>query len=355
MLESRWGRRLGPGIAAVAGILVIATASVGTATAGERPPPDCAAATAAPRATGSAWFRLDPTLVDGRRTGQRLTAGQGRGRAWSLALDAESFAASPRDGLVVVGSDDGARSTLSVVDLGRGCRVWVGSVTDVVRSAVLAADGRTIFEHRVARADRRDLGIWRHAPGADAVRVLPPPDVDAAFGRTWLTELRWNGRRLIVASCGETACRFRELDPMSGAVRSVSDPSLGSLVGASGDALVVRGACRGLPCPVLRADLATGRLTALGDAVGTAVVAAAADGTPIVAMAALDGHDLTTVTLDGAPVAGLVADPAVPLLPSSPEVAVELPAGWIPVAGPSGPLARRVDAAVSRPLDEVRP
>ena len=355
MLESRWGRRLGPGVAAVAGILVIATASVGAATAGQRPPPDCASTGGARSVPGSAWFRLEPTLANGRRTGQRLDLGQGRDRAWSIALDVESFATGPRDGLVVVGTDDGSRSTLAIVDTGRGCRAAVGSSVDVVRSAVLAADDRTLFEHRVARADRRDLGIWRRSPDGEAVRVLPPPEPDASFGRTWLTELAWSGRRLVVASCGEVACRFRELDPLSRAVRSISDPSLGALVGVAGDAVIARGACRGLPCPVLRADLSSGAVITLGDAVGAAVIAADVDGARLVVMASVDGHDLTTVTPDGVPVAVRAADPSTPLAPSTPELGVELPAGWLALLGPGGPLARRSDDATPRPLDEVRP
>ena len=353
MSESRWERRFGPGIAALIGILVIATATV--AAAGEWPPPDCEAMGPARPVAGSAWFRLEPTLVDGARAGQRLTVGQGRGRRWALALDAESFATGPRAGLVVVGTDDGEHSTLSVIDASRGCRSALASTTDVVRSAVLAADGRTLFEHRVARTDRRDEGIWRRAADGVVDRVLPPPEDDPAFGRTWLTELHWSGRRLIVATCGQVACRFRELDPMSGAIRSFSDPSLGSLVGASGDDLIVRGACRGLPCPVRRVDLASGTVATLAASIGAAVLAVDRDGRTVVAMAPLDGDEMTVMRPDGTDLTAIDADPATPLAAPAGDLGIELPPGWVPVLGPDGPLAGRLDADLLRRLDEVRP
>ena len=100
---------------------------------------------------------------------------------------------------------------------------------------------------------------------------MPP---DPAFGRTWLTELRWadDGRRLVVSSCAEVACRFRVLDPTIGAVETVADPQLGSLVGMVDDALVVRGACRGLPCPVMRIDLGRDGVTVLDHTAGGATI-----------------------------------------------------------------------------------
>ena len=352
MLESRWVRRLGPGIAAVAGILVIASTSLAASAAGDRPPPECAATVARPGSTGSAWWRLEPILEGGRRVGQRLEAGRGRGRAGVMALAAESFASGPRDGRIVVGSDDEASSRLWIIDTGRGCRQAVATERDVVRSAVLAADGSTLFEHRVDRHDRRDLGIWRRSALGSPTRVLPPPAGDPRFGRTWWTELRWSDRRLVVASCGEVACRFSEVDPLSGAVRSITDPSLGSLVGVAGDALVVRGACRGLPCPVLRADLSTGTVTTLANEAGAAVAAQDGSGRPVVVLAGLDGDGLRSIGFDGRP---MTIDPtAVPLAVTG-ELAVDLPPGWIPVLGDPDPLARPLDSATPRRLDEVRP
>ena len=353
MLESRWGRRLGPGIAASAALLIIASTTLAAATVGARLSRDCASLPPGRPLGASPWFRLDPTLDGGRRTGQHLQVGRGRDRVLALDLAAESFATGPRAGWVVVGSDDGVRSTLSLVDARRGCRTRVAETTDVVRSAVLGDDGRTLFEHRVSRVDRRDLGIWRRTASGPARRILPPVDPDPAFGRTWLTELHWNGRRLVVASCGEVACRFREVDPLNGAVRSMSDPALGSFVAVAGDALVVRGSCRGLPCPVLRADLSSGIVTSLADVAGVAVAAADATDAVVVVMASVDGHDMHAVDVDGRPVP---IDPVgAPLMPLMPELGIELPAGWIPLIEPSGPTARRFDPGTSRQLDEVRP
>jgi hypothetical protein len=294
-------------------------------------------------------------LTDGRRTGQRLTVEHGRSGGLALTLDAESFATGPRLGRLVVGTDDGRRSTLSIVDAARGCRSVIATSDDVVRSATLAGDGRTLYEHRVRRSDRRDLGIWRRSPDGAATPVLPAPDADPAFGRTWLTTLHWSGRRLVVESCGEVACRFRELDPVSGAVRSISDPALGSLVGVAGDALVTRGACRGLPCPVVRADLASGTVTTLVTAAGPSVMALDDDAEPVVAVNAVGAHDLRLLRLDGASVPIGDLDAALRLAWPSPDFGVELPPGWIPLLGPDGPLARRLDAATTRRLDEVRP
>ena len=110
MLEARWGRRLGPGVAALAGILAVATTTIGAPTVEGRPPPDCAGhAPPEARSLGSPWFRLEPLLVDGARSGQRLEIGHGRGRSWAMALGSESFATGPRRGRVVVGRDDGRR------------------------------------------------------------------------------------------------------------------------------------------------------------------------------------------------------------------------------------------------------
>jgi hypothetical protein len=211
------------------------------------------------------------------------------------------------------------------------------------------------MEHRVARVDRRDLGVWMRIDGGEAGLALPRPDPDPGFGRTWLTELRWSGRRLIVVSCGEVACRFRELDPWSGAVRSLADPSLGSFVGAAGDTLVVRGACRGLPCPVLGADLATGSVRTLVHDAGPAIVADDALGEPVVVTASPDGLDLRAVRLDGAAIEIPPSDPDAALAGAMPELGVELPPGWIPLLGSGEPLARRFDTPTSRRLDEVRP
>ncbi|MGK2852321.1 MAG: hypothetical protein ACSLFN_15630, partial [Candidatus Limnocylindrales bacterium] len=249
MLESRWGRRLGPGIAALAGVLAIASTTFGAPTAEVGTLPACRdGAQPAPATGATAWYRLDPVLIAGARQGQRLELGRIGGSAWTVALDSESFASAPAGGRVVFGTDDGRRSTVSVADVERGCSTLVSTSSAVIRQAVLAPDGATLYEHRVRRADRADLGVWRRTPGGDdATHVLGPIAADAAFGRTWITDLTWSldGRSLAITSCGEVACRIRVLDAGTGRSRMVADHRLGALVGLADDRLIVRGACRG--------------------------------------------------------------------------------------------------------------
>src|SRR5262245_29098943 len=196
MLESRWGRRAGPGIAALGALLAIATTTLGAPTVEGRPPPPCDATTpaAADTLSSPAWYRLDPVLADGALVGQRLEIGRTDGPTWAMALDPESFATAPAGGRVVVGTDDGRRSTVSLVDTARGCLQSVVTTPDaVIRRAILEPDGRAIVEHRIRRTDRTDLGIWRRPLSGDApTRILAPIEPDPAFGRTWSTDLVWS-------------------------------------------------------------------------------------------------------------------------------------------------------------------
>ena len=68
------------------------------------------------------WFRLDPVLDgSGSLAAQRLVVGSGTGSADGLALDREAFAAGPFDGAVLVGTDDGTSSRMSLLDVGTRC------------------------------------------------------------------------------------------------------------------------------------------------------------------------------------------------------------------------------------------
>jgi hypothetical protein len=235
----------------------------------------------------------------------------------------------------------------------------VATSTDVIRHATVEPGGTAIFEFRVDRADRTDLGVWRRVPGAPAAeRVLPPLAPDAAFGPTWLTELGWStdGRRLVVSSCAEVACRVRILDLDGGRVRTVADPRNGSVVGLAGDALVVRGACRGLPCPVARVDVVTGRRAPLDDVAGSVELRRDASGRPVVVVEGLEGPRATRVVdATSGDVGRPVVGPFAPVLGTRPELAVELPPGWFTVADPTGPQARRFDDPTLRRLEEVAP
>ena len=357
MVEARWGRRLGPASLALVGILGIASTTLGAPDRATRPPPDCPSSPTAGIGSGVPWARLEPTLVDGVRRGQRLDIGRGPA-AWALDLAPESFVSGPIDGRVVVGTDDGRGSSVSIIDTAAGCATLAATSPDVIRHATVEPAGQTLYEFRIRRADRMDLGVWRRAAGGrTAERVLPPVGADAAFGPTWLTELGWStdGRRLTVSSCGEVACRMRVLDLEDGSVQTIADPGVGSVVGLVDDALIVRGACRGLPCPLLRIDLPTGRPAVLHEAAGAVELRRDAGGRPVVVVDPSDGRGpraIDPVTAEvRPPMPGLDAG----VLGSRPEFAVELPPGWFTVADASGPLARRFDDPATRRLEEVEP
>lgn len=369
MLESRWGRRLGPGIAALAGVLAIASTTVGAPPADVGALPSCRDGTTPGAATGAAaWYRLDPVLVAGARQGQRLDIGRIGGSAWTVTLDSESFASAPARGRVVFGTDDGRRSTVSVADVARGCSTVVATSTEVIRHAVLAPDGATLYEFRVRRTDRADLGVWRRTPGRDdAARVLGPIGADAAFGMTWTTDLTWSsdGGLLAVTSCGEVACRIRILDPVTGRARTVADPRLGALVGLAGERLVVHGACRGLPCPLFTADLRSGATHRLADAAGLASVVVDGAG-QAVTVYEVDGFTgpLVPVALDGGRIDALPIPPdGYRIVGPRAAAGAETPPGWL-LLGPDGRLpaapgsdarAQRLADGQTRRLDEVAP
>ena len=364
-METRWARRLGPGIAALAAVVAIAST-----TAGAPPPiwdpPDCPGLPSVGPRTSAAWFRLDPDLSAGALVGQRLTIGNAeRATQWRMDLDAESFAAQPRGGTVLIGTDDGRASRLSLINVTDACRWTVATSRDVVRSALSTPDGSAVVEHRVDRRTRADLGIWRRSlDGSAPTRLLPAIPTDDRFGPTWVTELGWSddGDSLVVTSCGEVACRYRVVAPTGGAVTSIADPSLGSFVGMAEDRLVVREACRGLPCALVSRALGGDEPVTLDAAAGLAVMSRDADGRSVI----VSEHDagLTAVRPDGTdprPIAGppdgLRLVPDVPWSASGAEHAPDRlvfgPDGRVPLDGARPAILRSVDATESLPLGEV--
>jgi hypothetical protein len=360
MLESRWGRRVGPALAALGAVLMVATTATGAPRIEDRSPPDCDGPPMATDGLG-AWFALESVIDRGTLVGHRLTVGTLDGPRWTIALPPEAWATGPSGGRVLFGSDDGRTSTTRMFDAGRGCVSVVADSTDIVRLAVLDLDGR-IHEHRLARSDRSDLGIWTRRSGSEsAERWLPPLPEDDRFGRTWRTDVAWSddGRSLVVASCGELACRYRVAD-RSGLVRTLEDPGLGALVGMVEGRLVVRGACRGLPCALLAIDPATGERTVLDPDAGAVATTDGADGTVLV---------VADTTSDGV-IALRAADPrtgrgtpfradALPVAPHQ-GYGAELPRGWFLVLhDDDGRHAPELRASSlhhpSRPLHEVRP
>jgi hypothetical protein len=241
-------------------------------------PPPCGEARAGDVPTavdaGSAWYRLDPVLDErGSLDGQRLTVGLVGGAARHLDLAPESFVSGPVGGVVLVGDDDGVESRLRLLDVARGCETAVSSEAEVVvRGALLAPDGSSVWEHRVNRVTRADEGIWRRpVAGGPSTRALPGMPANGRFGPTFVTELSWAADgRLGVSSCGERVCRTRVIDPTTGHVDAFE--GTGPLVGVHGDRALVHGACAGLPCPIEAVDLRTGRRSVLVEEAGLASV-----------------------------------------------------------------------------------
>lgn len=270
------------------------SSGVALACADSRP---SAPAVAAPgHATGRpAWYRLEPMLdAGGTLVGQRLTAGAVDGASRTLSLPPESFASGPVGGRVLLGDDDGSVSRLRLLDAGQGCWTEIAWETAVIRGAVLAPDGASAWEHRVDRASRADLGVWRRPlAGGAAVRVLPGLAADSGYGPTFTTELAWAADgRLLDTACGELACRTRVLAPDTGHVASVG--GTGPAVGLAENRLVAFAACRGLPCPILTVDLASGTRSRIAEAGGPAALGGAGD--RVLVYAAPDGS-LATLAL----------------------------------------------------------
>jgi hypothetical protein len=307
-------------------------------------------------------------ISDGVRTGQRLTVGRAAvDTSAFIDLDPESFASGPFGGTILAGTDDGLSSRLSLVDLAADCAWTVAEATDVVRHATLASDGRSIVEFRVDRRTRADLGVWsRPLDGQAPGRVLGPLEPDERFGPTWLTELGWSddGRTLVVESCGEVACRFRLVDLSTGDRSQMADPALGDLVGVTETRIVVRGACRGLPCPLIAIDRDGGRPVVLADAAGQAVLATDETGQAVVVHERdVDGRLVAAIRPDGTDARGIpIAADGRRLIGPAAWVggAIDHPPGWV-VFGPDGRPPVKGQAAVLRripdgrtvPVDEV--
>lgn len=383
MLESRWRRWIGTGV-----IAIVAVGSAASVVTGAGPrhwaPPACAetgdrgAAARAASPAGlediarEAWFRLDPRLDrTGALEGQRLAIGLDGDRASRIMdLPPESFAAGPFGRIVLVGTDDGNASRLLAIDVAGQCAWDVGAEPAVIRRATIDPSGTTIYEMRVDRATRTDLGIWsRPLDGSQpASPFLGPIEVDERFGPTFTTEFAWDlaGSALVVQSCGEVACRTRVVEPASGSVRAVAEPDLGALVGLDGGRLVTYAACPGLPCPVVSTDLSSGVRSTLADDAAIAILVRTSDG-PRLVHEVFDGPGiaLRSVALDGSPTRDLGPIPDGMRLHPTPGIAeastrvgpdwvLLSPDGRLPDTGPrTRTQLRNVTDGTTVQLDEV--
>jgi len=358
MEENRWRRRLVPGLLALGALGLGAAASLGAddsdwvpACPSDESPLALIAQRSGPLGNageGRVRYRLDPALDSaGRSTGQRLALGSAANRpARTMTLPVESFAAGPFGAIVIVGTDDGRRSVLRAIDVDADCGIDLGQESaSVIRRATIDRDGRWLYEFRVKRGSREDLGIWRRPLDGSSPpeRILDPLPADDRFGRTFSTELGWSLDRttLIVQSCGGSACRTRTHDPASGAVNLLGEPAQGVAIGLAGDQLVTYAPCQGLPCPIVAIDVTTGQRVTLSDTSGLATLVASVDGPRLVhETTADDGAPLRIVTLDGRERAVVPPLPnGLRIVPSTGAAAggIQLPLGTI-AAGPRGRL-----------------
>lgn len=370
MTLRRWRDSLAPpllAIAAVAAVVVPATANnppttesgrAGAGLVAESAPlgpcqPDAAAARpAAGRSlAGSAWYRLDP-VVDGSGwlTGQRLVAGRVAERgAFELALPVESFVSGPRGGRLLVGADDGRRSTIRVVDVARRCATTIHEGAELIRRAVLTPDQEALVEFRLDRATRTDRGIWlRPLDGTEPVRLVEPLAPSDRIGRVFSTALQWSsdGRTLAINSCGERACLVRLLDRTSGRLTTVDDERVGELLGVVDGDLVAYGGCPALPCEIVARNLGTGRLRIVARSAGLASVGSAGGG--IVAFEdAGSGGRLAIARLDGRGIATIELAGDLRLVPSEARAlaGLETGAGVVAVAPRGRPSSARLPAS----------
>jgi len=296
-----------------------------------------------------AWFRLEPVLdAEGWLVGQEVELGVIGGAIQGGLLDAESFASGPRLGRVVVGTDDGKRSRVQVIDAGSGCATDAGTRRDVVRSAILTADATRLIEHRVDRRSRADLGVWEVAlAGGSEVRLLPGLEPDDEHGPTFATILLAGGAgELAAVSCGEAACRARLVDG-SGEVRLT--PGLGDPIGVADGALVAYSPCPSLPCAIERVD-ADGTRTQLAAEAGQAVLVGGDD--PSVVFEPVDepAGRLTILSLRTGAARAVRGLPGLRLQPPAHRAlaGVETPAASVLLA-PDGRAGR--DAAQTRLVD----
>jgi hypothetical protein len=380
-VEKRWLLRLGPPLVAVGALGLVAAVSAGAA--GDRPwdPPDCGPGTGSDTAraaltrpggpeglTGEAWYRLDPILdAGGTLAGQRLELGlHGRGSRY-VELPPESFAAGPFGGLVLVGADDGNVSTVRAIDAAAGCARLIARESSVVRRAVIDPAGTSVYEFRVDRATRADLGVWRHPlAGGDAELVVGPLPADERFGRTYSTELAWSleGDSLVVQQCGYTNCRTRLVEPDGGGVSTIARPELGELIGVAGGRVVAYAACHGLPCQIVSVDASTGRTAVVADAAGLAQLVPTETGPKVVHETGPDAdrHLRSTDLAGGSPVTIPTFASDLRLVPASARAlaGTQLPAGWVLLApdgrragGSSRPVLVRLADGLTVSLGEV--
>lgn len=235
------------------------------------------------------WFQLDDAAPDSDElTGYVLRAGRvGEPPSLTMQLPPEAFVAGPHEDELLVGQNDGARSTLEVVDARTGDRRVLVQSDHVLRRA--ARSGDEVYVLVLDQATREERGVFRFSASArdvqqldDGELLLPGLARDTAmiFGPTFNTILRPTPDGLIVQSCGELLCRARVLDFMTGDVVLRDEIGQGELIGVTGRTLVAWEAGNAWPAKVLAIDVDSGAATELAFAYG-AVLARADHGADV--------------------------------------------------------------------------
>ncbi|MFL5778437.1 MAG: hypothetical protein ACJ761_05800 [Chloroflexota bacterium] len=338
-------------------------------------PPDCAGGSspadaarqivpAEPAAmAGLPWFRVDPQIDDrGELASERVITGiQGGPVLAPIDLPPESFAAGPFGRAVLAGSDDGATSRLLVIDVAASCAFRVAAEAGVIRRATIDPSGESIYETRVDRGSRADLGVWRRPidSGGPPVLVLPPLAEDDRFGRTFSTEFTWaiDGASLAVQACGPISCRTRVLDVARGVATTLDDPGLGPLVGIADGRIITYAACRGLPCPLLSVDLAGGPGAIVSPAAAAATVVRGPSSSLVVREEASVRDETSELVVSDTRGDGATRQPApagLHLVAAGPGTGAgsSIPSGWVALAGDGRvPATGAVHALLRRPSD----
>lgn len=382
-MEVRWQRRLSPALLALLALGMLGPAALannawrgpGGPPATDRPsdpygpctadtPEQALAIGVATEPAAAPWYRLDARVdAGGNLAGWNVQFGSlSRRPTGSVTVPPEAFAAGPFGRAILVGSDDGTTSRVDLVAIDDGCSRTVTTSERVIRRATLDPAGRDLYLFMVDRASRADLGVWRR-PLDDGVleQVLGPlpmdPTAEAVFGRTFATDFTWSldGSRLAVQSCGAEQCRTRLLDVESGAVAMLDEPGQGELLGVTGDTVVIRDACGGLPCAVITIDARTGARRPIAETAGVAVLTRTPAGPRIVfedaaaGPAALAVADLEGVRTRGVRAAG---DRALQAPAASALASAGLPDGWV-LLGSEGRITNGTQAGRGTTLLQV--
>ena len=197
----------------------------------------------------------------GEVIGRALNARTANGAPVSVDLPVESFVGETVDDLVVYTRYTPATgSQVRALDLVTGCDGLLASPSEIVRSAVLAVDGTSLYVHSVKKTGRADAGVIRFdLVTGISTQAVPPLRPNARLGPIFGTELHFgaDSGALAVQSCGMSECLTRVLDVATGTVATYDQPGQGQFISLDDEHLVTYAACGLMPCDVLSIDLAT--------------------------------------------------------------------------------------------------